>query len=250
MQGASDAARVQLCGAFTVELAGRRVNQALPGRQGRLLFAYLTLSRLQPVPRDVIVDALWGGSPPPAAASALTVLVSKVRAGLGPDLLRGRSELTVALPEPAYVDVEDAFAALHAAESALARQDWRKAWAPALTAQFVTRRRFLPEAEQPWADPWRRRLADVHVRALECYATACLRLGGAELPGAERAARELLEVAPLRETGHLLLMEALAARGNVAEALAAYERLRVLLRESLGVDPCRAVQDTYAQLLG
>ena len=45
-------------------------------------------------------------------------------------------------------------------------------------------------------------------------------------------------------------MEALAARGNVAEALAAYEQLRVLLRESLGVDPCRAVQDTYAQLLG
>jgi DNA-binding SARP family transcriptional activator len=62
--------------------------------------------------------------------------------------------------------------------------------------------------------------------------------------------RELLEVAPLRETGHLLLMESLAARGNVAEALAAYERLRVLLRESLGVDPGRAAQDTYAQLLG
>ena len=189
MQGASDAARVQLCGTFAVELAGRRVNQALPGRQGRLLFAYLTLSRLQPVPRDVLVDALWGESPPPAAASALTVLVSKVRTVLGPDVLRGRTELTVALPEPAYVDVEDAFAALHAAESALARQDWRKAWAPALTAQFVARRRFLPEAEQPWADPWRRRLADVHVRALECYATACLRLGGGELPGAERAAR-------------------------------------------------------------
>ncbi len=60
MQGASDAARVQLCGTFAVELAGRRVNQALPGRQGRLLLAYLALSRLQPVPRDVLVDALWG----------------------------------------------------------------------------------------------------------------------------------------------------------------------------------------------
>jgi DNA-binding SARP family transcriptional activator len=139
-------------------------------------------------------------------------------------VLRGRTELTVALPEPAYVDVEDAFAALHAAEPALAREDWRRAWAPALTAQFVARRRFLPEAEQPWSDPWRRRLADVHVRALECYATACLRLGGGELAATERAARELLEVAPLRETGHLLLMESLAARGNVAEALAAYER--------------------------
>jgi DNA-binding SARP family transcriptional activator len=183
VQGASDAARVQLCGTFVVELAGRRVNQALPGRQGRLLFAYLTLSRLQPVPRDVLVDALWGESPPPAAASALTVLVSKVRTAVGPDVLRGRTELAVALPEPAYVDVEDAFGALHAAESALARQDWRKAWAPALTAQFVTRRRFLPEADQPWADRWQRRLADVHARALECYATACCGSAAASCPG-------------------------------------------------------------------
>jgi DNA-binding SARP family transcriptional activator len=120
-----------------------------------------------------------------------------------------------------------------------------------LTAQFVARRQFLPEAgDQPWAEAWRRRLDEMHVRALECYATACLELGGAELPGAERAARELLEVAPLRETGHLLLMRTLAARGNVAEALAAYEQLRVRLRETLGVNPGRAVQDTYAELLG
>jgi SARP family transcriptional regulator, regulator of embCAB operon len=89
----------------------------------------------------------------------------------------------------------------------------------------------------------------VHARALECYATACLRLGGAELPGSTRSARELVDLAPLRETGHLLLMQALAAQGNVAEALAVYERLRVLLRDELGVDPGQAVQDAYAELL-
>jgi SARP family transcriptional regulator, regulator of embCAB operon len=44
-------ARVQLCGTFAVELFGRRIDNKLPGRQGRLLFAYLTLSRLQPVSR-------------------------------------------------------------------------------------------------------------------------------------------------------------------------------------------------------
>jgi DNA-binding SARP family transcriptional activator len=118
-----------------------------------------------------------------------------------------------------------------------------------LTAQFIARRRFLPETDAAWAESWRRRLAETHARALECYATACLELGGPELPGAERGARELLEIAPLREAGHLLLMRALAARGNVAEALAAYESVRVRLREDLGVDPCRALQDTYAHLL-
>ena len=67
---------------------------------------------------------------------------------------------------------------------------------------------------------WRRRLGDVRIRALESYAKTCLELGGAELPGAERAARELVDVAPLRESGHLLLMGALA--GDVDHATGAF----------------------------
>jgi SARP family transcriptional regulator, regulator of embCAB operon len=240
--------RVQLCGAFVVELSGRRVDQEFPGRQGRLLFAHLVLSRPHPVARDALAEVLWGGRPPAAASGALNALVSKVRAATGADVLRGRGELSVVLPEPALVDVEMATAALHAAESAVARGDWCRAWPSAVTAQLVTGRPFLPGAEG-WAEAWRRRLADMRTRALECYATACLELGGPELPGAERATRELLELAPLRETGHLLLMRALSARGNVAEAFAAYERLRVLLREELGVDPSRLLQDAHARLL-
>ncbi len=44
-------------------------------------------------------------------------------------------------------------------------------------------------------------------------------------------------------------MEALARRGNVAEALRAYEKLRVLLREELGIAPGPAVQDVRRRLL-
>jgi DNA-binding SARP family transcriptional activator len=243
-------ARVQLCGSFVVALDGRRVDPELPGRQGRLLFSYLVLARPQPVSRDLLIDAMWGDRPPSTAGSALTVLVSKVRAVVGADVLRGRAELRVALPEPARVDVEVALSALHQAESAVALGDWRRAWPAALAAQYIARRPFLPEAETTWAQRWRRRLAEVHARALECYAMACLGLGGTELPAAERAARTLVELAPLRETGHLLVMRALAARGNVAEALAAYGRLSTLLREELGVSPCAAAQQLYAELLG
>ncbi|HEY8474763.1 MAG TPA: BTAD domain-containing putative transcriptional regulator [Natronosporangium sp.] len=250
MAESAGSTRVQLCGAFAVELRGQRVDHRLPGRQGRVLFGYLVLSRLQQVSRETLLDALWADAPPPAAPAALNVLVSKVRAVVGPDVLRGRGALSVVLPERAYVDVEEATAALHTAESALAQRDWRRAWSLSLTGQFVARRAFLPEAEGAWAEAWRRRLADMRVRALECYAAACLALGGPELPGAERAARELREIAPFRETGHLLLMRTLAARGNVAEALAAYEELRVLLREELGINPSRTVQDAYAELLG
>jgi hypothetical protein len=175
--------------------------------------------------------------------------VSKVRAAAGPEVLRGRSELWLALPEPAHVDVETAIVALHEAESRVVLGDWKGAWSPSLTAQFIARRRFLMEAETPWADSWRRRIGDILIRALECYAEACLHLAGTELPGAERAARELVETAPLHETGHLLLMRALAAHGNVAQAVAAYDRLRVLLREELGVNPGQTAQALHAELL-
>ena len=55
--------------------------------------------------------------------------------------------------------------------------------------------------------------------------------------------------APLREAGHRLLMEALAARGEVAEALAAYEALRVLLRDELGMAPGEAARALHERLL-
>ncbi len=242
--------RVQLCGTFAVEVNGRSVGQQVPGRQGRLLLAYLVLHRPQPIPRPTLVDALWGEAPPPAASGALTVLVSKLRSALGPSLIRGRTELAIVLPERSHVDVEHAMAALHAAESAVTGEQWTRAWYASLAAEFVSRRILLADCEAIWLDAWRRRLDDVRVRALECYATACLGLGGAELVAAVRSARELVELAPLRETSHLLLMRALAAGGNVAEALAAYGRLREILREELGTDPSPLVQDYYRELLG
>jgi SARP family transcriptional regulator, regulator of embCAB operon len=127
-------ARVQLCGTFAVDLLGRRIDNILPGRQGRLLFAYLALSRLQPVSRSTLIDALWGDDRPADAGGALSALISKTRGVVGGDVLRGRTELTLALPEPAHVDVEVALAMLHTAESAVAVGAWRRAWAPALSA--------------------------------------------------------------------------------------------------------------------
>ncbi|WP_154794975.1 AfsR/SARP family transcriptional regulator [Occultella kanbiaonis] len=241
--------RVQLCGTFAVELGGRSLAEDLPSRQARTLFAFLVLNRPQPMARDALVDALWGESPPAAAANALTVLISKLRSAVGADLIRGRAELAVVLPEPAHVDVDRAFVALHTAESAVGARQWDRAWYASLAALFVARRTLLPGVDAEWLDGWRRRLADARLRALECYATTCLAIDATELPGAERSARELVELAPLRETGHLLLMRALAAGGNEAEALACYGRLRMILSEELGTEPGATVQRYYHQLL-
>ena len=242
--------RIQLCGRLVVELHGHRIEASLPSRQGRLLFAYLALARGRQITRDELIEALWPGAMPDYAPAALTVLLSKLRATVGPDVIRGRREVTLALPAAARVDVEEAFSGVHAAESAVALGEWRRAWGPALRAQFIAGRRLLPEHEAPWIDDWRRRLDDVLVHALEAYAAACLGIGAAELAGAERTARRLIDHSPVRESGYRLLMDTLAAQGNVAEAMRVYDRARTTLREELGLVPGPALQEAHARLLG
>ena len=247
----ADNTYVQLCGRFVVELRGRRVDRRFPSRQGRAVFAYLVLQRPREVSRDELIEAIWPRALPANHAAALTVLLSKLRSEVGADVLAGRGSVHVALPPGARVDVEQALAALHRAESAVVQGEWVRAWSAALCARYVTARPLLPDHDDlPWLDSWRQRLDDAHDSALEAYAAACLGLGGTEIAGAERAARGLLEHNPLRETGYRLLMEALAARGNVAEALHVYERARTVLRDELGVPPGPAIQETHAALLG
>src|SRR5215213_6667588 len=242
--------RIQLCGRLVVELEGRRVEDALPGAKGRLLFAYLVLNRDRRMSRDDLLTAVQGEDASPDQRASLSVLLSKLRSVIGQELLAGRSEIELVLPRDAFVDVEAGREALHRAESHLAAGEWAESWGPAGVAYHVARRPLLHGEDRPWLEDWRRRLDDVHLRGLECFAEARLRLGGPTLRQAEDCGRQLIELSPYRETGHRILMEALEQRGNVAEALLAYDRLRLLLREELGVAPSRALQSVHRRLLG
>jgi DNA-binding SARP family transcriptional activator len=242
--------RIQLCGRFVARLDGRRVEEALPGDKGQLLFAYLVLNRLRQIDRDELLIAVYGEAAGPGHRPRLSVLLSKLRRVVGPELLTGRAQIELVLPADAFVDVEAAVEALHRAESHVANGEWAEAWGPSGVAYHVASRALLQGHDHPWLDEFRRRLDDVRLRGLECFAAARLGLGGPTLPQAADCARRLIELAPFRETGHLILMEVLERRGNVAEALRVYDRLRLLLREELGIAPSPAVQSVYRRLLG
>jgi class 3 adenylate cyclase len=241
--------RIQLCGRLIARIEGRRVEDELPGRQGRLLFVYLAAHRRRPSTRSELMQALWPNRLPAAADTALSALLTKLRGVLGPGALAGKQEVRLVLPADAWIDLEAAHEGLHRATSGVAQRDWARAWGPSRVALHIAQRGFLPGYEAPWIDEIRRQIDDILVRAHECVASIGLGLAGSELSSAERSARALIKLAPYRESGYRFLMEVLAGQGNVAEALLTYEQLRRLLREELGASPGPTTQALHKRLL-
>lgn len=238
--------RIQLCGRVCIEIDGEHRDARLPGPQGRRLFCYLTIYRLSALTRQDLSSALWGERAPAAPDAALNALLSRLRALMQPVPFAG---LRLDLPASAWVDLDAARDAIHRAESAIALGDWGRAWGAAQVTLFTARRGFLPGEDLPWISDIRSELDSLHIRALGAYAEASLRVAGTELATAERSARDLVSRAPFRESGYRVLMEALAARGNTAEALRVYDDLVRLLSEELGVVPSQPTRDLHAQLL-
>ena len=241
--------RIQLCGRLSVEIDGVQISGRLRGKQVPLLLAYLVLNRARHVGRDELIDALWPEEPPVSQDAALRTLLSRLRSSLGSETLAGRDELILTLPEPVWIDVEAAAAEVGRALDALTRGDARRAWALAQVPLNIASRGLLPGAQATWLEPPRRELEDVRQQALEVIGRAGLVMGGTQLQSAERAARTLIETEPYRESGYVLLMEALAARGNVAEALRVFDGLRTLLRDELGTNPSPEAIAAHDRLL-
>ncbi|MCO1579162.1 AfsR/SARP family transcriptional regulator [Crossiella sp. SN42] len=97
------------------------------------------------------------------------------------------------------------------------------------------------------ADAERVRLRRRRLGVIEELATLELELG--RCPDlVDRLAAEA-QAEPLRERLHELLMLALYRAGRQAEALTAYDTLRKLLAEELGVDPAPAVRELHRRIL-
>ncbi|MFZ0040075.1 MAG: AAA family ATPase, partial [Solirubrobacteraceae bacterium] len=232
-----------------MELDGVELVEKLRGKQVPLLLAYLVLSRERVVGREELIGALWPHQAPQSQDGALRTLLSRLRSAVGADVLVGRDELILELPEPAWIDVEAAVAEAQRAQQALERGDARAAWALAQVPLNIAGRGLLPGAAATWLESRRRELADIRLQALEVVGRAGLSLGGTQLGSVERAARALIETEPYRESGYVLLMQALESQGNIAEGLRVFERLRSLLREELGTSPSPEAMAVHERLL-
>ena len=243
--------KVFLTGRVAAESNGRVLDEArFPGRQGRLLFAYLVAARSRPVPRDELADAIWGESPPASWEKALTVIASKLRGLVAEDgitLTNAFGCYRLDLPEGTWVDLFAAASGVEDAEEALAAGELDQARAAAESAESLAHRPFLSGEDGTWVEQERRTLADIRERALNVLADASLRSGAAR--EAAKWAEELIALSPFREAGYRRLMEAHVVAGNRAEALRVYEQCRHLLAEELGAYPSPETDSIYRALL-
>jgi len=246
--------RVYLTGRVRVEADPVLLDEAdLPGRQGRLALALLVGERHRAVPRDELAEELWGEDLPAAWDNGLRALLSKLRgvlqrAGLAPDVLShafGCYQLQ--LPVDAWVDVEVAGGAVHAAETTLAAGDPRQAYGCTYVGYHITRRPFLPGEDGPWVTRFRARLQGLRLRALDCVVECNAATG--QLAEAVRAAEDALGIDPLREAAYQRYMRALAAAGDQVEALRVWQRCQRTLADELGVSPSAQTEGVYLDIL-
>src|SRR3954470_2550838 len=101
----------------------RRVGDEVPlgGPKQRLLLAMLLVRPNEVVPRDRLIDGVWGDHPPPTAAHTLDSYVSRLRKALGDDRLARRAPGYALRVEEGELDLERFERLFEQGRTALAR---------------------------------------------------------------------------------------------------------------------------------
>jgi SARP family transcriptional regulator, regulator of embCAB operon len=244
---------VRLLGRMGIEHGHRWLDgSALPGRQGRMVLAYLALCHY-PVARDELADLVWPDALTASWERDLSAVISKVRVALDSvdigSLLHGALGCyELQLPPTSRVDVEDAVRFVEDAETAWRAGHHDVALAAAATSANLARRPFLPAERGVWIERRRDDLRATLLRALDLLARGLT--GGPYHEDALRYSKEAVALDPYRETSYIQLMRLHMSRGNRAEALRAYEQCRALLAHDLGVSPSSQTEAVYRELLG
>lgn len=240
--------QINVLGRFSVLRDGLEVpSREYGGRLAQELIRILVARPGTEVSRSRLAEALWGDHPPTDPNANLNVLVNRARRALGDaQLIRTVADGYMFAGPPSMID---AHAFVSTVDAARERATDDPAGALALIDEALGRwgEPWPSDAYTDWARAPRDRLERAYLEALEIGAEAALRLG--ENRRAVALAKDAVSAAPLREAAHLLLIRALAADGDQAAALAAYDTLRHSLADELGIDPSPAAGAVHRQLL-
>jgi DNA-binding SARP family transcriptional activator len=242
---------IRLLGPVQVELDGRPL--VVDTRKAIALLAYLAVTA-RPATRESLAGLLWPESDGPAGRGALRRTLSVLSAALeGRGILVDRS--TVALDGGWQVDVrrfrealavarahdhgpsEACSACLGALEEAatLDRGEFMAGFALRDSAAFE-------EWQLAEAESHRRELAGLLERL------ARIRSARGDMAEAIDAGRRWLELDPLHEPAHRLLMVTLARGGEQAAAISQYRACVRILDEELGVAPLDETTELYESI--
>ena len=234
----------RVLGPIEVTNEGRPI--ALGGPKQRAVLAHLIIRANQVVPSDALIDLVWGEEPPDAVRTSLQSYVSNLRKALGSNRLEGRTPGYILHVEPAELDASRFEHLLREARTVGDQPDraaphLREAlelWRGPAYADLAT--------EEPLAGEIAR-LNDLRLQALQERIDADIASGRhVEVMGElETLTREH----SLRERLWGQLMLALYRSGRQTDALAAYQRLRDVLADELGVDPSPDLQRLYERIL-
>ena len=220
-----------LLGGFSVSVEGREVPASTWGRrQAASLVKMLALAPGRRLHREQVMDALWPGLAPDAAAPRLHKAAHYARRALGQESggIAARNDMIELFPGD-EVRV-DAVEFRRAAEVALAQG--REA--QVTTALDLYTGQLLPDdLYESWAEEQRESLRQLHLDLL--------RLSGRW--------EEVVHEDPLDEQAHVALAQSLADRGDARGALRQLERLDQALRRELGTAPGARAEQLRAQLL-
>lgn len=231
---AEEAVRFSILG--PLEVSGPEGPVALAGKRRRALLVRLLVSPNLPVAVDTLCEDGWDGAPAAGTESTLHSHLSTLRQRIGPGRLQSAGGSVVLRVGPGELDTELFERAVAHGTEALRAGDPVGALDHLDEALALWRGPALADvAGSAWALPEQARLDELRIMAMEAALDARLRLGGhAEVVA---PAERLLAEHPYRERVAAQLMLALYRCGRQAEALAVYQRTRLLLDEELGLAP-------------
>ena len=235
---------INVLGHVALGVGGRSV--ALAGLRQQALLLRLLVAEGAPVGSWQLRHDVWDGRQ--KSDAALRVAVSRLRGVLAaagaPDVIVRTSDgyrmdrRAVCVDADGFVElVTGARSATDPAQSVAAATEALGMWRGPAFGELGGEPFLLAEAE---------RLTSLRRDAIELRLAALLALGtGGLAPDLEAAVAD----SPLRERRTSLLMQALYRDGRQAEALAAYRRLTVALRDDLGLSPSAELRELERRIL-